>query len=215
MFLVYGNLLITGWARGIMTKEELEFLYLNRFAETFPEFPAGEVIKAENPDFLICNGQEKIGIELTRIFRKPPIDGSSPPRAQEELRERIVTLAKAKCDEMGIAPVHASVFFNEFHSFKKTDVEPMAGRVASLIAKLLPDTGCSIQEEYMWTNRDYFPEEVAIISIYRVASLTETFISAPTAGFLPHLSQNEVQEEIDKKEKKINGYLESCNKAEA
>ena len=91
------------------TKDETEKTYLEGFAKTLPKFPVGRLSKSENPDFLISNDGSTLGIELTRIFRKPP-QGESPLREQESLREQIAESAKARYDVLGQPPIHLVSF---------------------------------------------------------------------------------------------------------
>ena len=76
-----------------MTKDEIEKTYLDGFAKTLAQFPVGCLSKSENPDFLVSNEEGTLGIELTRMFRKP-LQGESPLRAQESLREKIIESAR-------------------------------------------------------------------------------------------------------------------------
>ena len=57
-----------------------EQAYLQRFRENLVDFPEGEVVPSEHPDFLIKAQPRWIGIELTEYVQKP--DGGSPMRAQ-------------------------------------------------------------------------------------------------------------------------------------
>ena len=46
-------------------KKARERAYLERFREKFADFPEGEVVSFEHPDFLIKTQSRRIGIELT------------------------------------------------------------------------------------------------------------------------------------------------------
>jgi hypothetical protein len=142
-----------------MTKDEIEQIYLEGVAKTLPKFPAGHLSKSENPDFLISNESGTLGIELTRIFRKPR-QGESVLREQESLREQIVELAKARYDALGRVPIHVGVFFNDQIALRRRDVKPMATTLVDLAMRLMPDPGERREEEYNWVNREYFPEAV-------------------------------------------------------
>jgi hypothetical protein len=80
--------------------------------------------------------------------------------------------------------------------------------------RLLPEQspGSCKEGEYRWTNRAYFPEELVAIRVYHRDAGDGSFWSTPTAGFLPKLSVSEVQQEIDRKNKKVHRYLRSCSR---
>ena len=59
-----------------------ERAYLERFREKFADFPEGEVVSFEHPDFLIKSQPRWIGIELTEYHVQEPDEGwGSPMRA--------------------------------------------------------------------------------------------------------------------------------------
>ena len=61
-----------------------EWEYLQRFRENFADFPEGEVVSSEHPDFLIKTQSRRIGIELTEYHVQEPDEGwGSPMRARE------------------------------------------------------------------------------------------------------------------------------------
>src|SRR3990172_5338391 len=144
-----------------MTKDEIEKTYLDGFAKTLAKFPVGWLSKSESPDFLISNEEGTLGIELTRIFRKPS-QGESPLRAQESLRERITESAKARYDALGQPPIHVGVLFNNQFALRRQDVKQIAQRLADVAIRLIPDPGERRVEEYKWINRNYFPEAIDV-----------------------------------------------------
>jgi hypothetical protein len=193
-------------------KEELERIYIEAFANAYPAFPSGRMDKSENPDFLVHNGEDVLGIELTRIFRKSRHE-LSPMREQESLRERIADIAKSEYDERDLPPVHVSVFFDDQHILRKADVRRIAEKLVALVVRLMPEPGYSCEEEYDWINREYFPEEVLHVIVRRREYMTASFWSTPLAAFLPQVGPEEIQAEIAKKEQKLDLYLRSCARA--
>ena len=49
-------------------KKAREWAYLQRFRENFADFPEGEVVPSEHPDFMIRAQPRWIGIELTEYY---------------------------------------------------------------------------------------------------------------------------------------------------
>lgn len=49
-----------------------EIIVIKSFKDHYPDFPAGEIIKHESPDFIIQDGpKKKIGIELVQLLPPP------------------------------------------------------------------------------------------------------------------------------------------------
>lgn len=58
------------------------------FKEIYKDFPCGDISHLESPDFLINTGDEKIGVEITRLFPdKSPGEGGSKGMKEEKYRE--------------------------------------------------------------------------------------------------------------------------------
>ena len=193
-----------------MTKDEIEKTYLDGFAKTLAKFPVGWLSKSESPDFLISNEEGTLGIELTRIFRKPS-QGESPLRAQESLRERITESAKARYDALGQPPIHVGVLFNNQFALRRPDVKQIAQRLADVAIRLIPDPGERRVEEYKWINRNYFPEAIDVIVVGRPERLHRSVWSIASAGDLPPLSISEVQARITTKDIRVPDYLKQCD----
>jgi hypothetical protein len=194
-----------------VTKDELERIYLEGFSRAVSSFPAGAISKSENPDFLVRSSDHTIGIELTRLFRRPA-RGQSPLREQESLRERIAAVAKSRYDAMNRPPIHVSIHFNDQLALRKTEVSSLAGRLVELATRLTPDVGGRSEEEYDWLNRAYFPEQIAAVTIHRPDVLRKSFWGIPSADYVHTLSRAEVQAEIDKKNGRINDYRLQCER---
>jgi hypothetical protein len=50
-------------------QKERERWQVARFKNTCPEFPQGEILSTEEPDFLVESSGVKVGIELTGLYR--------------------------------------------------------------------------------------------------------------------------------------------------
>ncbi len=49
-----------------------EHIVIRLFKKNYPDFPEGQIIKSESPDFIIQNGpKKKIGIELVQLLPPP------------------------------------------------------------------------------------------------------------------------------------------------
>src|ERR687889_2769799 len=83
-----------------------ERAYLERFREKFADFPEGEVVSFEHPDFLIKTQSRRIGIELTEYHVQEPDEGwGSPMRAQEGPEDKVLRTASAQYQSKGLPAV--------------------------------------------------------------------------------------------------------------
>ena len=193
------------------TKDEIEKTYLDGFAKTLAMFPVGCLSKSENPNFLINNKEGTLGIELTRMFQKP-LQGQSPLRAQESLRERITQLAKARYIALGQPPIRVGVLFNNRVVLRRKDVRPIAQMLADVAMRLIPDPGEQRTEEYHSVNRSYFPEAVDVIVVGRPKRLERSVWSLAATEDLRPLSTFDVQARITAKDARVSDYLRQCDR---
>jgi len=81
------------------SKKDVERWQLDRFREAIDDFPAGDIISGEEPDFVV-KSKGSIGIELTSLIRRTP-DGRQPMQEAESLRSRICKLAQKRFEASG------------------------------------------------------------------------------------------------------------------
>ena len=194
-----------------MTKDDIEKTYLDGFAKTLAQFPVGCLSKSENPDFLVSNEEGTLGIELTRMFRKP-LQGESPLRAQESLREKIIESAKARYVALGQPSIRVGVLFNNRIALRRRDVKEIAQRLADLVIRSIPDPGERHMKQYNRINRNYFPEAIDVIVVGRPERLQRSSWSIASAEDLPPLSISEVQARISAKDIRVPDYLKQCDR---
>lgn len=159
----------------------------------------------EAPDFRLTNQAETIGLEVTRLFHLPDRDGIWR-RATESLREDVVRRARTMYECEGGPPIHVSVFFNSSTPFTKQRVKTLADELKTLVIRNLPNPDSHATEEYDWINREWFPEEISQISVWRLSGLTSCDWTAPDAAFVPHCTIEMIQEVILKKAARFNAY---------
>lgn len=189
----------------MLNKKQLELHYLRRFREIFPDFPAGEVIQTEEPDFLV----NAIGIELTRFFVKAP-DERRPLQEQEQLRSQVILQSKTLFEKDYGVPLWVSVHFAKWSQLRKNQISELAENLTEIVERNFPNPGESSIEVFTGDNQDYFPKEFASVSVKRPSSLTEGYWSSPDIGFPPKLTSSDVQVELSKKNDRHNTYLQKC-----
>ena len=83
-----------------------EWAYLQRFREKFADFPEGEVVPSERPDFLIRTQLRWIGIVLTEYHVQEPDEGwGSPMRALEGTEDKVLRTGSEQYQSKGLPPV--------------------------------------------------------------------------------------------------------------
>ncbi len=192
-----------------LAKKDIERYYLDRFKALCPDFPAGIVTSSEEPDFLIADGARTVGIEITELHRAPPSNGA-PQQASEAMRHRVVTRAQTIYEAVGGPPIHCSLFFGERH-ISKNEVEPLASVIAKLAYRNLPAVNASLEEDYEWTNRAYFPDVLHTIHVHRLDKLTITHFSCPGFTWASTLTPADLDRRLAPKEKRCGHYLQRCD----
>ncbi len=76
-------------------KKQLEVLMMHYFRECHPEFPKGQLIASESPDFILkLKTKQRIGIEITRLN---PLNSRVPDMSlleQQKIQDRIIESAR-------------------------------------------------------------------------------------------------------------------------
>lgn len=197
---------------GFVDKKDIERAQLEIFRGLCSDFPEGEIASSEEPDFLIVAPTSVVGVELTELYWETPA-GRLPRQSQESLRFRICQHAQAKWHEAGLPPVHVGVHFSGNRELQKKDIEWLACAIVDIAQRNLPKREGRSEEKYDWVNREYFPEELDIVSVYRFDILTKAFFSAPDAAFVPDLQQKDVVRALASKEHKYARYRERASEA--
>lgn len=149
-----------------LDKKREELGYLNSLRHFCEDFPQGEVITRERPDFLIRNATTCIGVEITKIFLNRGEHALSP-QSIEAAQDRITDLAKRFAQEMAMPPVTVTLFFNHTRPLYRQQEASIARAVAKAVNDKLPQLG-----EHADLNCEYGsvqPVEVDEILVYRDA----------------------------------------------
>src|SRR5215217_263934 len=145
-----------------------ERAYLQRFHENFADFPDGEVVSSERPDFLIKAGSGRIGIEVTEYHVQEPDEGwGSPMRAQEGTEDKVLRMASEKHQSKGLPPVIVHVLWHPHQAFSHRRTQELATDLADLVQEHLPDTGHSVTISHHHSAWRSLPQVVASLRIDR------------------------------------------------
>ena len=71
-----------------MSKSELEIIIIDSFKENYKDFPKGELLQSESPDFTIVNGDIKIGIEIAEVFQDSHASKGSKLKQIESVQKK-------------------------------------------------------------------------------------------------------------------------------
>lgn len=190
-------------------KKARERLFLDEFATIVQNFPEGAIIESEQPDFLIIKPNEIIGVEIVDYVRGQS-QGDSSDRRNEILWQRVADTARKKFERQ-----HNEVLMVQFywcpHQYpRQSEVEEIANEAVELIAKNIPSEIYGIfQVESSDLDDKKITYYVSSIHITRVNNTNEALWTYVSAGFIS-ITPNEVQQIINKKDKKVPEYLNKC-----
>src|ERR1700674_1973903 len=132
-----------------MADKELERAILEKFRATLPDFPQGEPVNHEEPDFLIG----EVGIELIDIVEQTT-------RHAEEIHKEVLRLATQAYEARGLPPLWVLTQWRHgINIDRRRAAEGLAALVAAMVPDPVPDDWTSIAEDD-WDNlRAYGLEE--------------------------------------------------------
>jgi hypothetical protein len=189
----------------VTTKKEVERWQLERFKEVWPAFPKGPIIESEGPDFLVEHDGRLVGVELTQFFREPA-PGEGPRQEQEQLRRRIVTRAQELFGQRGGPPLAVGVFFSQYQTLSKGDVQPLAMSLADYIASLGVPPESRAVVDAADDEHSSLPEAFTRLHVGRFDVLTEPSWAAPDAGYITDADPGHLQRIVDGKNDLVPTY---------
>ncbi len=186
-----------------------EKAFLEKFRSLYKHFPDGEIIDFEAPDFIIKDGDMRLGIEVTEFPSQP--SSGEPPRAQENRRARALRRIEEACKANGLLHFQVSVDFHPGRRLEPNRESDFVNELVQLIQRNLPDTRNTIRLSSTPKSRDLPPEEVTSVWIYQPSNLDEqSYVVSSFGGVSPRYTSHELQEEINRKEGKVPTYRQQC-----
>ena len=187
-----------------------ELIHIENFREICGFFPGGEIEKTEKPDFIVHATDKLLGIEHTEIFQPGLLAGGSL-QAQDAIAQRVVSQA---CDlylQNHNQPLVVQIMFRPRVILRKQKVAHLADMVSRLIERTPLTPGIPIALKLIKENSEYFPIEIARIYLYSHPNVKENLWRCSSAGFIPELTADYLQEKIDQKEQKLDDYRSQCS----
>lgn len=193
------------------SKKEIEKWQLEKFISLMPSVRLDDIRPSEEPDFLARVGNSVIGIELTELHRQCA-PGAIPQQATEAMKRRVIARAQEIYAAKAMPPIRCAVLMNDEH-LSKADVEPLANAIVEIAVRNMPKRNSSAREEYMWTNRDYFPERIHSVHVHRHDVVSYNHFLCPGATWVGRLTAEDIIRAIAPKEPKYEKYREKCDEA--
>src|SRR5690349_5872798 len=108
-----------------MNKKQLEREVIERFRQEYPDFPRGKIVDFEEPDFLIGDSPNKIGIEVVEYVRGQGPQGSAL-RQLEVHRNQVVERATRIFEENIGVPLMVHCHWHSSKSLTRAEVDDLA-----------------------------------------------------------------------------------------
>lgn len=115
-------------------KQILEKHYFEQFAQRYP-VPAGSVEYSDKPDVLIKNGERKLGIEITHLYK---IDGKDNRSEQKQsvIRREVIALAEQLYLASGERKLEISFDFDPNLPIKRKNITKAANCLAAIAKEI-------------------------------------------------------------------------------
>jgi len=195
-------------------KKEHERFLLDRFLELQGISPTC-VHALDPPDFLIGLEGRDVGIEVTELFIRSGKSTVGPEpkerpllQAEETITNRIVSKARKIYFDAGNSLALSTIWFSDPVTLDKKKGD----QIAELIAHQIASMSLQSWQSVTWRSSEdgnedcSLSESVEMIHAYGVPELRFTRWTVARPGLVAPLIPKRLQEEIDKKAKKIIGY---------
>lgn len=206
-------------------KAEEEF-HLKIFQKCYPDFPTGKINISETPDFLVKTSRNVIGIENTMLF-KQEIEEAFSLQSIESTYRKILDNACEIYKKSGLPPVKVQVLFSNFKKIKKSGFV-RAGFARGQVNQVSHQLGQRVIDYSRRHQNTNFSELTRLISDEEnIEGISNIFVSLNIFNgintlrnnrWLPIQSNsvktdciNEIQNSIDKKNKKYQNYLKKSD----
>jgi hypothetical protein len=180
-------------------KKEFELWHFNRFKEALLDFPAGEILSGEKPDFTIQLKGKVLGIEHTQIFYEPDSNGIVLQR-DENIKRKVMEVAEVRYKELNGPNQMISVHFNPSIKWENDRTNKLAYELVDAIKNNIGKEKLSYEDD--------IPDEIALIHMHKIEGLDFTGWSSPTSGWVAPITKEKISSKIQEKECKLNQYLD-------
>jgi|GEM_PF-6779758 len=193
--------------------KDLEKLHFDKFKKMTPDFPAGQIIHNDSPDFLIKQTEDMtLGIELCLIHLRPANNQSdkAPLQQQEGQIDKICRLAKDKFEANKYPNLNITLLATEFSPLRKKRIPHKAEELANSLYQQLPSK--ANLESLDQFKLSQLPEPFQNANIVILPENMKSRWQCSGAGFALLDCRKRIQEAIKEKTKKYHLYLKNCNR---
>lgn len=177
--------------------------HLKIFQECYSEISNMDSISGENPDFILKDESESIGIEHRRIVKPPDKKGFSL-KHEEEVQQKTVNLA---CEFFYKSTGKFVEVTISFASRTKINAKKLADKIAKIVENNIPEENkFKFIEKYDSDFNKKLPDELSNIRIYNSTNLKGNYWAYDSAGFQSELDLDWIKNAIDEKNRKLPNY---------
>jgi hypothetical protein len=162
----------------VFMDKKLEEQYLEQFIRAYPQFPEGIIDDSERPDFIVRQGDKRIGIEICRLY-KDSRDDSLSIQAQEQWKKGLVEDAWKIFLEKSSEKYRVFVSFEERTNIKKDNIGILSNFIAEKILERIrskkPEEGNPIDlgRYDLMKQREVLDQQHDIVSLIQVYDFKE------------------------------------------
>lgn len=191
-----------------MTKKELEAYIMHRFQKLCNDFPQGELIHDESPDFTV-EGDIRIGIEIVEAFQDVTEEHTgSLLKGQENKHQKageaLIAMIRRHTDRHFMINIQFSIHYD----FAVNDIDELIKQCFVPCLEFIWNNEEGHTRLYSDGHRFPFPEQVD--SIYIMMLKEDTVYCNGQAGWVSHLGIEHIQLLITKHENAMLKY-KPCN----
>jgi hypothetical protein len=188
-------------------KKDFEKMYYRILRDQCYDLPPTEPEHDDRPDFVWLEEARPLGMEITRLFQRYPRAQNLHARGSE--REIAVHLAQRIFEERNSTLLDVKVFFSE-GDVLKSQRHSMARSIAETVLTHIPITEGRVRLENGGGEIQSLPYAIHSLHITRFNWMEESLWSVPGSAWVQSAFVNELQDQIERKNEKIQEYLKKC-----
>lgn len=186
----------------------IERKYLDEIQEIYRDFPQGEILDCEPPDFLVKTQSKTVGIELTTYIRKQ-LNRKINDKEIEKIGNKIVNIAQEIFQSRNNINLQVSPLWKIENKLTHKQIDRLASALVDIVEKNIP---VGIHDSLTIRNIDLWNTPLgnfcSFISIVKLRD--QSLWISHEAGFTS-IRQNEIRELIYKKVERFANYIVKCD----
>ena len=193
-----------------MNKKERERAFLREVKRIDPEFPSGQVVDSESPDFIIDLTPKVLGIEIVEYVRGQN-SGESALRRREVVGQKTINRAKDEFYKSSDVPLYIIFSWYPHRYPRQSEITELANVTVRAIQNNIPQ---NLFESILIPNSSFdgtpLEKFVRSIRITRVRNEGQILWSSIESGFIG-AAASEIQAIISSKNEKVKQYKTKCD----